>query len=173
MIFSKKDSKIESENFDGTQFNKKELKMPLGKKEDIVKDPTSLNAILGKGSKFEGKLTFEGTVRVEGDFIGEIFSEDTLIVGEGAHIQAEISVGSISVYGEIKGNIVAQKSCELHSPAKVIGNITTGNLMIESGVNYEGNCKTDKSINLTKGSSSASASSYVGAVKVNVDTQKI
>lgn len=168
MIFSKKDSKSDFDNFTEDNNIKKEIKMPLGKKDEIAKDPTSLNAILGKGSKFEGKLTFEGTVRIEGDFIGEIFSEDTLIVGEGAHIQAEISVGSISVYGEIKGNIVAQKSCELHSPAKVTGNIMTGNLMIESGVLFEGNCKTDKSINLSK-----NAPAHSPVVKVNVDTPKI
>ncbi len=168
MIFSKKDSKTEYDNFEDIQNIKKENKMPLGKKEEIMKDPTSLNAILGKGSKFEGKLTFEGTVRIEGDFIGEIFSEDTLIIGEGAHIQAEISVGSVSVYGEIKGNIIAQKSCELHAPAKVVGNIVTGNLMIESGVIFEGNCKTDKSINLSKGQSS-----HPSPVKVNADIPKV
>ncbi|MGC8927622.1 MAG: bactofilin family protein [Myxococcota bacterium] len=169
MIFSKKDSKDSFESYEETTNIKKEIKMPLGKRDEVIKDPTSLNAILGKGSKFEGKLTFEGTVRIEGDFIGEIFSEDTLIVGEGAHIQAEISVGSISVYGEINGNIVAQKSCELHSPAKVKGNIVTGNLMIESGVLYEGNCKTDKSINLSK---QASAHTTSPVVKVNIDTPK-
>ncbi len=168
MIFSKKDSKSDFDTFQDNQNIKKEIKMPLGKKEEIMKDPTSLNAILGKGSKFEGKLTFEGTVRIEGDFVGEIFSEDTLIIGEGAHIQAEISVGSISVYGEIKGNIIAQKSCELHSPAKVMGNIVTGNLMIESGVIFEGNCKTDKSINLQK-----NTTAHQSPVKVSQDTHKI
>lgn len=168
MIFSKKDSKIEFDNFDDIQNTKKESKMPLGKKEEITKDPSSLNAILGKGSKFEGKLTFEGTVRIEGDFIGEIFSEDTLIIGEGAHIQAEISVGAISVYGEIKGNIIAQKSCELHAPAKVIGNIVTGNLMIESGVIFEGNCKTDKSISLSK-----NQPAHTSPVKVSSDIPKV
>jgi cytoskeletal protein CcmA (bactofilin family) len=171
-IFSKKDTKSDFEPIDESQFTKKETKMPLGKKEEVVRDPTSLNAILGKGSRFEGKLTFEGTVRIEGDFVGEIFSEDTLIIGEGAHIEAEISVGSISVYGEIKGNIVAQKSCELHAPAKVIGNIVTGNLMIESGVIFEGNCKTDKSISLSKPSTSA-AHTPGSTVKVNVDTPKV
>ncbi len=43
-----------------------------------------LNALLGKGSQFEGKLLFEGTVRIDGKFTGEIISTDTLIVGEGA-----------------------------------------------------------------------------------------
>ncbi len=170
-IFSKKESRGEMESFEDNQNLKKEIKMPLGKKDEITKDTSSLNAILGKGSRFEGKLTFEGTVRIEGDFVGEIFSEDTLIVGDGAHLEAEISVGAVSVYGEIKGNIVAQKSCELHAPAKVVGNIVTGNLMIESGVIFEGNCKTDKSINLSK--SHQSVQSGTPVVKVNPDVPKV
>lgn len=170
IIFSKRESRGDFESLDKSQSIEKEIKMPLGKKEEVSKDPSSLNAILGKGSRFEGKLTFEGTVRLEGEFTGEIFSEDTLIVGESARIEAEISVGAISVYGEIKGNIIAQKSCELHAPAKVIGNIVTGNLMIESGVVFEGNCRTDKSINLSK--AHASVQTQVPAVKVHTDGSK-
>ena len=40
------------------------------------------NALLGKGADFQGKLTFEGTVRIDGRFTGEIFSDGTLIIGE-------------------------------------------------------------------------------------------
>ena len=56
--------------------------------------PGEINALLGKGSEFEGKLLFEGTVRIDGKFKGEIKSSDTLIVGEGAKVEAEISVGT-------------------------------------------------------------------------------
>src|SRR5258708_6469601 len=54
-----------------------------------------INTLLGQGSEFEGKLTFEGTVRINGKLSGEIFSDDTLVVGEGAEISAEIDVGVI------------------------------------------------------------------------------
>ena len=46
-----------------------------------------LNAFLGKGCAYEGKLTFEGRVRVDGSFKGEIFSNDTCLnyaIGDGA-----------------------------------------------------------------------------------------
>ena len=45
----------------------------------------SISGLLEKGCEFEGKLTFEGTVRINGKFSGEIFSDGTLIVGEGPH----------------------------------------------------------------------------------------
>src|ERR1017187_2154206 len=47
---------------------------------------TEITALLGRGTHFEGKLHFEGRVRIDGTFKGEIRSDDTLIIGEGAEI---------------------------------------------------------------------------------------
>jgi cytoskeletal protein CcmA (bactofilin family) len=102
-----------------------------------------INTLLGRGSEFEGKLTFEGTVRVDGKIRGEIFSDDILVVGEGAEVQAEISVGVVIVEGSVTGNIRAQRAVELHAPARVKGNIVTPSLFIDKGVLFEGNCKMD------------------------------
>ncbi len=99
-----------------------------------------INTLLGKGSEFEGKLTFEGTVRVDGKISGEIFSDDVLVVGEGAEVHAEIDIGEIIVQGLIVGNIRAKRSVEIHAPGKVKGDITTPSLQIDKGVIFEGKC---------------------------------
>ncbi len=121
-------------------------------KRDDVPTPTSgasdLNALLGRGSEFEGKLTFEGTVRIDGKFTGSIHSGDVLVVGEGAKVSAEVTCGTIIVHGEVNGNIRAKNGVELHHPAKVRGNIETPSLMIEKGVIFEGQAKME---NLDKG----------------------
>src|SRR4030081_1697823 len=80
-----------------------------------------LNALLGKGSQFEGKLLFEGTVRIDGKFSGEIVSTDTLIIGEGAEVKANVQVGSLVCLGDYNGDAKATKSIELKAPAKVHG----------------------------------------------------
>lgn len=102
---------------------------------------SELNALLGRGSEFDGKLTFEGTVRIDGTFTGEITTSDTLIVGEGAKVQAEISCGSLVVHGEIVGNITASTSVDLHRPARVKGDISTPSLVVERGVLFQGASK--------------------------------
>src|SRR5689334_17468356 len=89
-----------------------------------------IHTLLGRGTSFEGKLTFEGTVRIDGVLIGEIFSEDILVVGEGAQVKAKIEVGTLIVEGNIEGNIRAGKLVELHAPARVRGNIETPQLFI-------------------------------------------
>jgi cytoskeletal protein CcmA (bactofilin family) len=102
-----------------------------------------ITTLLGRGSEFEGKLTFEGTVRIDGKLSGEIFSEDVLVVGEGAMVNAEIDVGVIIVEGNVTGNIRAKRAVELHAPARVKGNIETPSLYIDKGVIFEGFSKMD------------------------------
>src|SRR3954468_2474478 len=102
-----------------------------------------INTLLGRGSEFEGKLTFEGTVRIDGKLSGEIFSDDVLVIGEGAHVSAEIDVGVLIVEGSVTGNIKAKRAVELHAPARVRGNIDTPSLYIDKGVIFEGNCKME------------------------------
>ena len=63
---------------------------------------SDLNAFLGPGCEYDGKLTFEGSVRIDGKFSGEIFSNDILLVGEGATVKAEIDVGTIIVSGTVE-----------------------------------------------------------------------
>ena len=120
--------------------------MAMLKREELTSVPTvsgDLNALLGRGSEFEGKLTFEGTVRIDGKFTGTIVTNDVLVVGEGAKISAEITCGTIIVHGEIAGNIRAKTAVELHHPAKMRGNLETLSLMIEKGVIFEGQCKME------------------------------
>src|SRR5947199_7361674 len=104
-----------------------------------------LNALLGKGSQFEGKLLFEGTVRIDGKFSGEIISTDTLIIGEGAEVKANLQIGTLTCLGDFQGDARASKSIELKAPAKVRGNITTASIVIERGVFFDGTCKMDTS----------------------------
>lgn len=112
---------------------------------DSTGTPTSteLNALLGKGSEFDGKLAFEGTVRIDGTFTGEIATSDTLIVGEGAKVQAEVTCGTIVVHGEVTGNIRASQAVELHKPARVRGDIASPSLVVERGVVFEGHSKME------------------------------
>ena len=120
--------------------------MAMLKRDDLTSVPAAtgdLNALLGRGSEFEGKLTFEGTVRIDGKFNGTIVTNDILVVGEGAKIQAEITCGTIIVHGEVTGNIRAKSSIELHHPAKMRGNVETPSLMIEKGVLFEGQAKME------------------------------
>jgi cytoskeletal protein CcmA (bactofilin family) len=105
---------------------------------------TEITALLGRGTRFEGKLYFEGRVRIDGAFKGEIKSDDTLVIGDGAEIHAEIDVATVIIRGgAVHGNVRASESIEIHAPGKLIGNIHSPSVFIERGVEFQGSCRMD------------------------------
>ena len=102
-----------------------------------------ISTILGRGSSFDGKLTFEGTVQIDGRFSGEIITEGVLILGETADVQADIRAATIVVRGAVRGELVATDSLEIQAPARVSGNLTTPSLTIQKGAVFQGQCRMD------------------------------
>lgn len=110
-----------------------------------------VKAFLGEGTEFKGLLSFEGMVRIDGKFEGEVVSKDTLILGESAILNAEISIGTIIVRGKMTGNIVAANKIEIRSKGEVIGNIRTPLLFVEENAVLDGKCemiKKDKKLTI-------------------------
>lgn len=104
--------------------------------------PTEINALLGRGTHFEGKLYFEGRVRIDGSFSGQIRGEDVLVIGEGALVKGEVLVGSCIVTGgEVEANIRAREAIELYAPSKVTGSLHAPAIFIDRGVQFDGACK--------------------------------
>ena len=100
-----------------------------------------INALLGRGTEYEGKLTFKGRVRIDGKFTGEIFTDDVLILGEGAEVRAEIEVGTLIVRGgALWGNVRAKQLIEVYAPSRVYGNLHAPELYMDRGALFEGQC---------------------------------
>ncbi len=114
---------------------------------DRMDNSHDINAFLGDNTDFKGVLVFEGTVRIDGKLEGEISSEDTLVVGEHAIVNAEINVGSIIISGKISGDITAKSRVDIKSTGEVYGNIQTPILTIEEGVVFQGTCDMRKGNN--------------------------
>ncbi|MCA1828052.1 MAG: polymer-forming cytoskeletal protein [Myxococcales bacterium] len=108
------------------------------KSEEVSTQAGASDLLLGAGAEFEGKLTFKGTVRIDAKFKGSIVTNDVLVVGEHARIDAEITCGTVVVQGEVNGNIKAKSAVELHRSAKVRGNVETASLVVEKGAFLHG-----------------------------------
>jgi cytoskeletal protein CcmA (bactofilin family) len=106
-----------------------------------MKKKDEINAFLGKNTEFDGKLSFAGSVRVDGRFKGEISGDGTLIVGDSAMIQADVRVLHLIISGEIRGTLCAGERIEIHPPGKVFGNIQAPIIVMDEGVLFDGECR--------------------------------
>ena len=95
-------------------------------------------AVIGEGCKFEGNLSFSGVVRIAGIVNGSVFSNDTLIISEGAVINADINANVVIISGAVKGNIKASSRVEIRRPARFEGSVTSPSLIVEEGVIFHG-----------------------------------
>jgi cytoskeletal protein CcmA (bactofilin family) len=115
--------------------------MMLKKKKD-----EEIKAFLGKGAAFTGKLIFSGIVRIDGDFNGEILGGGTLVIGEGAHVEADINVETVLVSGNVQGQIEVKERIEIYPPGRVLGNVKTPIFIIQEGAIFEGTSRMNNSM---------------------------
>jgi cytoskeletal protein CcmA (bactofilin family) len=75
---------------------------------------------------------------IKGTLEGEISSEGLLIVGPTAKINATIVTKRLISLGEIQGDVTASEQVVLKETATQTGNITTQNIIVESGSLFNG-----------------------------------
>lgn len=98
---------------------------------------------LGKGSRFQGSITFEGTVRIDGRLDGELHTKGTVIVGEYAVIEGDIIADIIISSGRIFGNVVGTDKVQLIAPGVLVGTVKTTLFSLEEGVRFSGKCEAE------------------------------
>ena len=97
-----------------------------------------LTTVLGRGVAFDGTLRFESTLHIDGTFSGHITAGQSLVIGEGANVTADVSCDSISVSGQLRGSLTATTAIELRPAARVNADLTAPSLSIEKGASFEG-----------------------------------
>lgn len=106
-------------------------------------DSSELNAFLGVGTEYRGRLHFVGTVRIDGMFEGEISTEGTLVLGNEAYIKGTVDVGDLVSNGKINGDVTVRNRTILQKGASLNGSLSTPALIMEKGAFLEGNiCMT-------------------------------
>lgn len=110
---------------------------------------SNIRAILDQGAFFEGRLGFDGTVRIAGQFKGEIRSEGTLVIDSTAQVEGDIQVRNLVLYGHFIGKVEALEQVKMYPPAYFKGSVKSPSLKIEEGVIFEGSSTHDKEVSLS------------------------
>ncbi len=104
-----------------------------------------LGILFGPDSDVNGRLRFGGPVQIDGTFRGAIATNDSLVIGEHARIDADVTCGSAVIRGTITGDVLAKESVALESHAHVKGDITSPSLSMERGAIFEGASRMEQS----------------------------
>lgn len=106
----------------------------FGKKANIA----AMTTILGKGTVINGDFTAQRSARIDGIVEGDVKVAGMLIVGESGQIHGDVEAATITVGGEVLGDVLAPERCELITTAKVIGDITTKSIVIDEKAIFQG-----------------------------------
>jgi len=127
----KPEGKRQAGQSEGTEMDNLEAAVPREGNEEI-------NAFVGKGVSFKGVISYNGTVRIDGNLDGEIHTEGVLLVGEDAVLTAKITAGTVVCKGKITGDISAREKVKLRAPAVVNAGVKAPLLAMEEGVVFNG-----------------------------------
>ena len=106
-----------------------------------------IDAFLGQNTSFNGTLVFDGVVRIDGNFEGNVKTNDTLVIAEQGNVKAEIEAGTVKISGKFDGVIVAKNKVELFKPAFVTGTLRTPVIKMEEGVVLNGSLEMNQGRN--------------------------
>ena len=96
---------------------------------------------IGKGTTLEGNIETFGNIRIEGKVIGNIKSKSKVALGESSFVEGNLLAQNAEIEGEVKGFVEVTELLVLKPSAVIHGDITTSKLIVETGANFNGNCK--------------------------------
>ncbi|HHY13150.1 MAG TPA: polymer-forming cytoskeletal protein [Thermoanaerobacterales bacterium] len=102
------------------------------------KDIGKVEIVIGKDTQIKGTIKGQGTIRIDGEFEGEIDIEGNVIVSEAGNVNANINAKDVTAAGVIVGNIIADGKLEIIKEGKVSGDIKVAALVINDGAIFDG-----------------------------------
>jgi cytoskeletal protein CcmA (bactofilin family) len=100
-----------------------------------------IETIIGKDTHFKGVVNTSGTIRIDGQFEGEVITAGDAVVGETGSLKALIKAKNATIAGIVNGNVEVTEKLELLSSAKLYGDIKVGTLIIGEGATFKGACE--------------------------------
>jgi cytoskeletal protein CcmA (bactofilin family) len=101
------------------------------------------NTVIAHGITIEGEVTSDEDVVIQGTLRGKLVSKDAVAVESGAVVEADIAASSLSVGGQITGNVTASDRVDLMAGGRLIGDVKAARLTIADGASFKGNVDMD------------------------------
>lgn len=100
--------------------------------------PDRCTNVIAAGARWQGTLTVEDSVRVDGNFSGEINAKGTVHVADGAQVDAKVRAAFVVVSGSFRGEIRCEQRVDLLPRSRVNGEVITKVLSVQEGAIVDG-----------------------------------
>ena len=105
--------------------------------------------VIGADARFNGQLSFDGSVRIDGSFEGSIKTPGKVFISQSGKVKAEIEAGNITIDGSVEGNISTEGRIQLNATCKLKGDVAAAKMTMAEGATWSGRC--DVGPNAAKG----------------------
>ncbi len=96
--------------------------------------------LIAANTSFEGKIKTEGSIRIDGKFIGEVNVKANAAIGITGSIEGNLSARTVSIAGKITGTVTAAEKVVLEAKSVLHGDIRAAKLVVDEGAIFHGNC---------------------------------
>ncbi len=100
--------------------------------------PQDCASVVSIGSTWQGTLKIDGSVRIDGQFSGEVEAQDTVHIAESARVDAKISATYVVVAGSFQGEMHCRERLELLPKSRTSGQLSTKLLIVHEGAFIDG-----------------------------------
>lgn len=145
MAFWKKPTDVNEAAEDASSEVKTELATPNPRsnalEEDLLRRFGRIRSALSPGTIIQGKLSFDSPVRIDGKLTGDVFSSQTLLIGQSGLVEANIEAETVVVLGKLAGTVKAKSRIEIMPGAQVEAVLIAGVIVIHEGAIVQGRCE--------------------------------
>jgi cytoskeletal protein CcmA (bactofilin family) len=97
------------------------------------------SATIGPSIRIQGDLSGEEDLVVEGQVEGKIdLRQNGITIGKSGRVRADVYGRTISVEGEVEGNLIADEQIVVRHSGRVQGNLTAPRVSLEDGAKFKG-----------------------------------
>ncbi|HUG27069.1 MAG TPA: polymer-forming cytoskeletal protein [Gemmatimonadales bacterium] len=104
----------------------------------VARSGAGSESVIAAGITIDGKIEGSGHVRVAGNFKGDIHVEGDLTIESGAKVTGSVRAETVTIGGELNGNIEAASRVDLRETGVLTGDLKAGSLTVAAGSRMRG-----------------------------------
>ena len=95
-------------------------------------------AVIASGVEMNGRLVVPQSLRVEGEFRGELEIGASVFVSDSGSIEAPIRARTVEIHGAVVGDVVASREVVIFASGRLHGDVESPSVVVERGATFNG-----------------------------------